>query len=698
MATTSEPVRLLLVDDDEDDFLITRSMLAAQQRLRFSLDWTADYDAAAELIAARLHDLYLVDYRLGARSGLELIRAAGPTLAGPVILLTGQGDYEVDLEATELGVTDYLIKGTLDGTSFERSIRYALRHDRALRELRRSEERYALAVRAANDGIWDWDLVESTVYYSPRWRSLLGYDDAFAADRPEAWFELVHPDDVDRLRAEIDSHLAGRSPPFESEHRIRHRDGDWRWVLSRGVATRDADGKPTRMAGSISDITARRNAEQQLMHGALHDPLTGLANRALFMDRLGQRLERARRDPERRCAVLFIDVDRFKRVNDSLSHAAGDRLLQELAGRLAMSLRAGDTVARLGGDEFTILLDEVDAPAAAVAIARRVQDSLAEPFSIEGRDLTITASIGIALNTEAISAPELLRNADIAMYDAKQHGRARYGVFDAGMHDRILSRISLETELRSAIEEQRLRTFFQPIVDLRTETIVAFEALARWPQGELQIPPADFIPIAEDAGLIGALGRLVLRNACTTLADWRARGIVAPDVSVTVNVSGRQLIEENLVDDLRAALAEARLPGANLILEITESTLIESPERMRATLLRLLDVGSQIGLDDFGTGYSSLTLLHHFPGDTLKIDRSFVATMAEREESEVIIRSIVTLAHNLGMRVIAEGIDDPAQIDRLRDLGCEYGQGFHFAQPLPQDEAEQFLLRSPVVG
>ena len=453
MISSTDGVRLLLVDDDEDDYLITRSMLAAQERLSFELDWAAAYEPARDAIAQSRHDLYLVDYRLGPHNGLDLIRDAGAELAAPVILLTGQGDYNVDLEATELGVTDYLIKGALDGATLERSIRYALRHYAALGELRRSEERYALAVRAANDGIWDWDLVAGTVYFSPRWKSLLGYDEAYTVEHVDAWFELVHPDDVNRLRAEIDAHLAGRSPHFESEHRIRHADGDWRWVLSRGVATRDDAGEPERMAGSLSDITARRNAEQQLIHGALHDPLTGLPNRALFMDRLEQRLERARRNPEPGCAVLFIDVDRFKLVNDSLSHASGDRLLQELAGRLTASLRSGDTVARLGGDEFTILLDEVALLDDALVTARRVQEALAEPFALDGRNLAITVSIGIASNADGITAAELVRNADIAMYEAKQHGRARASVFDARMHDRIMSRMSLETQLRQAIDE-----------------------------------------------------------------------------------------------------------------------------------------------------------------------------------------------------------------------------------------------------
>jgi diguanylate cyclase (GGDEF)-like protein/PAS domain S-box-containing protein len=693
----ADSVRLLLVDDDEDDYLITRRMLETQAGPRFSLDWTQSYGSARALVAEARHDLYLVDYRLGEHTGLDLIREAIGPLAAPVILLTGQGDHKVDLEATQLGVTDYLVKGTLDATSLERSIRYALRHHDAMRELRSSEERYALAVRATNDGIWDWDLANGRVYFSPRWKALVGYDDEFVAEEPEAWFDLVHPEDLPRLRAEIEAHLASASPHFQSEHRIRHADGSWRWVLSRGVATRDPSGQPTRMAGSMSDVTARRDAEQQLIHGALHDPLTGLPNRALFMDRVHQRLQRAQRDPSRLTAVLFVDVDRFKLVNDSLSHAAGDRLLQGLARRLSAELRAGDTVARLGGDEFTVVLDEVDDPAHALTTAQRLQEAIAHPFDIDGRSLTVTASIGIAPSSEGISAPDLLRNADIAMYHAKQAGRGRCRLFDTSMHKRVLSRISLETELRRAIDDHTLRTFFQPIVDLQTEQVVGLEALARWPEGPTSIPPSDFIPIAEEAGLIGDLGRLVLRDACRTLADWRARGVVGPDLTVSVNVSGRQLMDVGLVDDLRQALADAELPGANLVLEITESTLIEDPERMRATLQGLLELGVGIELDDFGTGYSSLTLLHHFPGDKLKIDRSFVATLTEREDSGFIIRSIVWLAHNLGLRVIAEGIDDPAQIGTLRALGCEYGQGYYFARPLAPADAEA-LLSGAVVG
>jgi diguanylate cyclase (GGDEF)-like protein/PAS domain S-box-containing protein len=693
--TLPDVLRVLLVEDDEDDFIITRGMLRAQQRVSYDIDWTQSYDSALATIVEARHDLYVVDYRLGQHTGLDLIRDAwGSDPQAPVILLTGQDDYQVDLEATQLGVTDYLVKGSIDPQSLERTIRYAMRHHQAMLDLRRSEERYAVAARATNDGIWDWDLVRGDMHFSPRWKSLLGYADDFTSAEPSVWFDLVHPDDIDRLRTEIDHHVAGHSTHFENEHRIRHADGQWRWVLSRGVTSHNGSGEPIRITGSLSDVTDRRNAQQQLIHGALHDSLTGLPNRALFMDRLAHCLTHHQRDPGYRCAVLFIDLDRFKRVNDSLSHTAGDRVLVEIARRTERVLRPDDTVGRLGGDEFTILLDRIDSPAEAKVTAARVQQAIAEPMRVDGRDLTISASIGIAHSGDEIvvGADELIRNADIAMYDAKRHGGARCEVFEPSMHQRAVSRVSLEGELRAAIEQERMRAFFQPIVDLSCGAVRGFEALARWPAGPSDVSPAEFIPIAEEAGLIGGLGRVILRDACRTLSDWRARGLVDDDTTVSVNISPRQLTDPTLVDDVRATLADAGLPAGNLVLEITESTLIESPELMSDMLRDLLGLGVSIQLDDFGTGYSSLTVLHHFPGDTLKIDRAFVATLTDREESQVIIRSIIGLAHNLRLRVIAEGIEDGDQIQALTDLGCEYGQGYYYARPLPAAELEPLLV------
>jgi diguanylate cyclase (GGDEF)-like protein/PAS domain S-box-containing protein len=689
----SESLRILLVEDDEDDFVLTRSMLQVPGDAWFQLEWEQSYLPALQAIREARHDLYLVDYRLGDRTGLDLVRDAWDSEPpAPVIVLTGQDDYEIDVQASELGVTDYLVKGTIDAPSLERTIRYAVRHHQVMVDLRRSEERYAVAVQATNDGIWDWDLAGESMHFSDRWKALLGYADAFASDRPDAWFDLVHPDDVGRLRREINLHLAGESMHFENEHRIRHADGSWRWVLTRGLTTRDADGRPRRITGSLSDITDRRVAQERLIHDALHDSLTGLPNRALFLDRLTQCLRHLERDPSYACGLLYVDIDRFKLVNDSLSHAAGDRLLIEIARRVGQILRPGDTLARLGGDEFAILLDGGITPACALDIAARVAGAIAQPLRFDRRELSVSASIGIAHNLDGCVSPdELIRNADIAMYDAKARGGGRCEVFDASMHQRVVDRVSLETRLRHAIEQERLRTFFQPIIDLRSGALHGLEALARWPAGDDDVPPSEFIEVAEESGLIGALGVLILRSACETLSDWRRRAIIGPEVTVSVNVSIRQITDGGLVEHVRAALHDHDLPAANLVLEITESTLIENPELVSAVLDELLTLGVAIQLDDFGTGYSSLTVLHDFPGDTLKIDRSFVATMIERPESQAIIRSIIGLAHNLGLRVIAEGIERTDQRDALAALRCEYGQGYHFARPLPREEFEELL-------
>ncbi|HWI73767.1 MAG TPA: EAL domain-containing protein [Baekduia sp.] len=691
---TADALRILLVEDDEDDFVLTRSMLEGPGQIRFQLEWAREYAPALRAIREARHDLYLVDYRLGERTGLDLVRDAWvQEPPAPVIVLTGQDDYEVDLRASELGVTDYLIKGTLDGPSLERTIRYAIRHHRVVEDLRRSEERYAVAVRATNDAIWDWDLGTGAMHFSERWTTLLGYEvETFASHRAEAWFDLVHPDDGPRLRREIDHHLGGDSPHFENEHRIRHADGTWRWALTRGLTTRDDEGRALRITGSLSDITDRRVAEQRLVHDALHDSLTGLPNRVLFMDRLAQCVTHLERDPAYGCALLYVDVDRFKLVNDSLSHAAGDRLLVELARRVGRVLRPGDTLARLGGDEFCVLLDGIAGPGEAETVAARVAEAIARPAHVERRDLSVSASIGIAHNLDGVADPEeLVRNADIAMYAAKTQGGGRCRVFDASMHQRVVARVSLEALLRRAIDDETLDTAFQPIIDLRTGRLNGLEALARWPAAEAPVAPCDFIPVAEESGLIGALGTLVLRRACRTLADWRARGVVESGVTVSVNVSIRQTDDPAFADVVRAALADAGLPAANLVLEITESTLIENPERVSAVLQELLALGVGVQLDDFGTGYSSLTVLHDFPGESLKIDRSFVATMLDRPESQTIVRSIVGLAHNLGLSVVAEGIERVGQLEALAELGCEYGQGFHIGRPLSAEAMEALL-------
>ena len=689
----TDPLRVLLVEDDEDDYLITREMLTGEATGRFTVDWCTDYAGALTVIRERRHDVYLIDYRLGRDTGLALVRdgfAAQP--GAPVIMLTGEATYEIDVEAGALGVTDYLVKQKLDRAGLEHSIRYAVSHHRAIRDLTLSEERYALAVRAAHDGIWDWDLTRGRIYFSPRWHAILGRPEQCADEEPAAWLDLVHPDDSARLRAAIDAHLDGRTPHLQSEHRMRHADGTWRWVMTRGLAIRGVDGAPTRMAGSLSDITDRRIAQLRLQHDALHDVLTGLPNRTLFIDRVDQILQRSIRDPQIGCAVLFLDVDRFKLVNDSLSHAVGDDLLVALAGRLAAALRPGDTVARLGGDEFTVLLEGVVDDSDAAVVAERIQRSLDDAFVIDGNELFLSASVGIAVSTPRLRSADLIRNADIAMYDAKRRGRSRSAVFDESMHRRAVRRLSRETELRQVVEGRLLGIHYQPIVDLRSGAIRGLEALARWPEDRPAVAPGEFIAIAEETGMIGALGQQVLRSALATLAEWRHDGLIGDEVCMSVNLSGRQLDDPGLPEQVRSAVESAALPPGALKLEITESTLMHEVERTQYVFSEVCGSGVGLHLDDFGTGYSSLTALHRFPVDALKIDRSFVASISQApDDNDVIVRCTVALAHSLGLPVIAEGIESPAQLRRLRTLGCEFGQGHLFSRALSARDTRSLL-------
>jgi diguanylate cyclase (GGDEF)-like protein/PAS domain S-box-containing protein len=686
-----ERIRVLLVEDDEDDYLIVRDLLAGQARTHFELEWSPAYAEARAAIRERRHDVYLIDYRLGSETGLGLISEAFDGDLAPVIMLTGHTDYsDIDLEAAELGVTDFLSKNQLDATLLERSIRYAISHHRALTELRVSRERFALAVEGAHDGIWDWDVVTNDIHLGRRWKEILGHADGELESTHQAWMDRIHPEDVDGVRAMVQAHLAGQSEHFETEHRMRHADGDYRWVLNRGVAVRDREGNPLRMAGSMSDITDRKMAEERLRHDALHDSLTGLPNRTLFVDRLRVALARALRSGSSH-AVLFVDIDRFKLINDSFSHAVGDELLIAAARRLDADLRPGDTVARLGGDEFTILLEGIDSPEAAIHVAERIDASLKEPILVSGQELSITVSTGIAISNRNSDAAELMRNADIAMYAAKIDAEQAIAVFDVSMHSRVVERLQVETELRRILEERRLGIAYQPIIDLAKRRIYGFEALARWPEGGEFVSPAQFIPVAEDTGLIRSLGMTVLDGACAQLAAWRRDGLVGDDVTMSVNVSGRQLADPDFPDVIRESLGHHGLPGDTLRIEMTESTVIDAPDQMRDALARIAEFGVKAQLDDFGTGYSSLTFLHHFSGDAIKIDRSFVMSMHTDAANEEIIRAIIDLAHNLGLRVIAEGVELEEQLAILDSVGCEYAQGYLFAKPLKPEHAGDFL-------
>jgi len=563
------------------------------------------------------------------------------------------------------------------------------RHEEALRE---SEERYALAVQGANDGIWDWNLKTDEIYFSPRWKAILGYTDTTLPNTLEAWFDCVHPDDLPGFKRELNAHMVGMTPHLEHEHRMRTHNGTYRWVLTRGLAVRDGGNRATRLAGSLTDITDRKEIEAQLMHDALHDALTGLPNRALLMDRLRHTVELARRSSRYLYAVLFMDIDRFKVINDSLGHMAGDRLLVAIAQRLIGCIRPGDTVARLGGDEFVVLLENIRDLNSALVVAERIQRALEAPIPIEGQEIFITSSIGVALGSADYRAAEdLLRDADTAMYRAKSQGRARYEVFNAGMHQQVVVLMQLENDLRRAVERQEFYLHYQPIISLRSFRLVGFEALLRWHhpvRGD--IPPNTFIPVAEETELIRPLERWTLQAACRQMCQWKGQFPRAEQMTLHVNLSSKHF-DGNLIGEIQAVLDETGLLPARLNLEITESMVMENAELAVSLLNQLKHLGVNLSIDDFGTGYSSLSYLHRFPIDTLKIDRSFVNKLDRDAEQLAIVRTIMTLAWNLGIEVIAEGVETSKQLAQLVALQCEYGQGFHFSEPLPQEAVEQIL-------
>ena len=684
MSALPERAAVLVVQAAEVTHAPVRQALEAITRPIYEIDWVTT--PATALAPGRPYDAYLIDSDLfdPATTGLDVARAIlAHTPHAPVLLLDTRNDRATDLAAAEAGVTEYVTElGTL-----ERALRYAITQQSALARLAESEQRLALAMQGADEGLWDWDVRQDHLFFSTRWKSMLGYQDREIGDAPGEWLGRVHIDDRAALTQALEAHLTGASRHFEHEYRIQHRDGSYRWMLARGMAVRESTHKATRVVGSQIDVTDRKKAEQRLQHDALHDALTGLPNRVLFLDRLDQSIRRAQRATPQACAaVLFLDLDRFKLVNDSLGHHAGDRLLIAVARRLESALRPPDTVARLGGDEFTVLLDGVSDAHEAALIAERVHQTLRTSFRIDERELFLDASIGIAL-ADAGAAPEtVLRDADVAMYRAKADGKGRHAVFDAGMHEQVMRRLDIETALRSAIEEQRLEVVYQPILQATTGRVAGFEALVRWADDSGFVEPSEFLPIAEETGLIVPLGRWVLRAACEQLAAWRALPAGA-GLTVGVNVSHRQLADPEFSRLLEETLDQTGLDPRALRLEVKEHALSAEPESVHRALAHALEEHGVLShIDDFGTGASSLRLLHGFPGDAVKIHRALVIGMGQEAGAFEIVKALVGLAHNLGLEVIAEGVETRQQLEHLKLLGCEFAQGFHLSAPLrPQD-------------
>ena len=587
------------------------------------------------------------------------------------------------------------------------------------------------------DGVWYWDLESpDNEWMSPRFWQVLGYDPAEKKHLASEWQNLIHPDDLKRVIENFQAHCRNPEQPYDQIVRYRHKNGSTVWVRCRGIAIRDISGKPVRMLGAHNDITKIKKAHEELQafveelqrnnkeleqfvydashdlkeplqivslytqllaklrHDAFHDSLTGLPNRALLIEHLKQTIHRQQRHPDWLFALLFLDLDRFKTINDSLGHLIGDQLLIALGVRLKKCLRASDTLARLGGDEFVILLEELKNEKEVINVAERIHQTLKKPFVINNQELFVSVSIGITLSSshQYNDPAELLRDADTAMYRAKTTGKSCHAVFDVSMYDQAVKQLRLETDLRRALERQEFLVYYQPIFSLKNNRLEGMEALVRW-QHPLHglVSPGDFISIAEETGIIIALDQWVLKRACHQLGYWRERFPAFDHLTINVNLSAKQFSQSDLIQKIEKILAETSLEGQYLKLEITESALLENSSCVLEIFNQLREKKIQVCLDDFGTGYSSLSYLNRFPLNFLKIDRSFIKNLGIKNSKSAIVRAIIVMTRELEIEAIAEGIETSEQLNFLRGLGCFGAQGYWFSHPLEPEKMTQFL-------
>ena len=559
-----------------------------------------------------------------------------------------------------------------------------------------NEERYSLAMRASNDGLWDWDLKTNKIYYSDRWKEMLGFNDDEISDTPDEWLSRIHQEDHDRVRASIDAYLEGTTSNFEIEYRIRHFSDNYLWMMAKGLAIRTSSGRATRFAGSQTDVSERKSNEEQMIYDALHDTLTSIPNRTLLLDRIRQSLVRRKRYPKTSFAIIFIDLDRFRLVNESLGHIHGDELLQLISARLKETIPIGDTVARLGGDEFSVLLQDIDSVRDVEVIAKDIQNSFSKPFFLGDKEVFASASMGIAHSDNNYKTPEeILRDSELAMYRAKRDGKSQSIVFQPQFRQSSLSPIDLDTDLRRALDRDEMELHYQPIISMRDRTISGFEALLRWShRSRGVISPNEFIPLAEETGLIYDLGQWVLGKACKQIAAWNKSKKKEDQLEISINLSSRQFSDPNLVEGIVENIEKSGFDAEFLKIEITESALMQNAQRSVSMLNQLKDLNIKVCVDDFGTGYSSLSYLHTFPIDTLKIDRSFVHDMSRNFRNMEIIRTIIMLAHNLKLDVIAEGVETGEQDAQLSALGCQFAQGFYFSRPINSSDAALLIQQN----
>ncbi len=649
--------------------------------------------------------LFMIDWRVGEHRAFKLasnLYENSNDHITSIIAIVPPEQPESLAEILEIGVCDFVL------LPVDRSLlttRIGLIEER-LREInrltflqenvQREYQRFLIATGSIGDGLWDLDLETEDVHFSDRWIEMLGYETDEIQGTLEGWLSRVHPEDLTRLRAIIDASIAGDVSVIEQRYRILAKNGEYRWMLTRGETVKNRNGKAVRVVGRQTAVDEDDESRAAMRSSGLQDPLTRLPNRTVLVDRLSHAFSRAQRDPEQSFAVLFFDLDRFKNVNDSLGHLIGDQLLRSIAQRVEKACRPGDTVARFGGDEFVILVEDIKDIRGATVAAERIQEEFRIPFDLNGVEVFATISIGIALWNQDYQQPEdLLRDSDTAMYRAKSMGRNSYAVFDDKMHQKVVATLRLENDLRRALARQEFRVFYQPIVSIDDGHIAGFEALVRWQHPERGLLlPGEFIMVAEEMGAIIQLDRWVAEEACNQLRVWHQKFRRHARATMSVNLSTTQLMRPDVVAGIDLILRNSGIYGKSLKLEVTESVLMENAQYASAVLEQLRSLNIAISIDDFGTGYSSLAYLRRFEIDTLKIDYSFVSRMLDDEESSEIVRTIIQLAKNLGKDTVAEGVQTRSQFEALVGLEVNMVQGFFIAPPLPADVAESLLERT----